>query len=153
MSERATPVIYMKPKLLLRIAAGVMLLHTIGHTFGALTWKNAPNKAVADVIQGMESNRFEFLGRQVTVAEFYEGYGIALIFVLLLISITLWLAGGNTGDRLTRRLLPWLSAFLVCFSVTEWIWFFPMPAIMSMVAALLTIGAYWGIRKPLPVAA
>jgi len=37
----------MRPKLLLRIAAGLMFLHTIGHSFGASTWKDAPNAAVA----------------------------------------------------------------------------------------------------------
>lgn len=140
----------MKPKLLLRIAAAVMVLHTIGHSIGALTWKQAPNKAVAEVIAGMENNRFGFMGRQVTVAMFYSGYGFALIVVLLLISVTLWLAGGNATDRMTRKLLPWLIGFLVCFSVIEWIYFFPMPAVMSMAAALLSAEAYRGIRQ-LPV--
>ena len=36
----------MKPKILLRIASILMLLHTAGHTMGALTWKEAPNAAV-----------------------------------------------------------------------------------------------------------
>jgi hypothetical protein len=137
----------MKPKLLLRIAAAVMLLHTIGHSMGALTWKQAPNKAIADVIRGMEDNRFDFIGRQVTLADFFQGYGIGNIFVLLLITITLWLLGGNTQDRLTRKLLPFLIVFLVCFSLTEWIYFFPMPSIMSLVAAILSLLAYRRIRQ------
>jgi hypothetical protein len=137
----------MKPKLLLRIAAAVMLLHTVGHSIGALTWKQAPNPAVADVIRGMENNRFDFLGRQVTLAEFFQGYGIGNIFVLLFITITLWLLGGNTKDRLTQQLLPFLIVFLVCFSLTEWVYFFPMPSIMSMVAAILSLLAYRRIRQ------
>ena len=137
----------MKPKLLLRIAAVVMLLHTIGHSIGALTWKKAPDKAVADVIAGMENNRFAFVGKQVTLADFYSGFAIALIFVLLLITVVLWLAGGNVADRMTRRLLPWLIGFLVCFSVIEWIYFFPMPSIMSMVAAILAAIAYGKSRR------
>ena len=133
----------MKPKLLLRLAAAVMFLHTIGHSFGALGWNKAPNSAVADVIQGMENNHFAFMGRQVTIAGFYQGYGIALIGVLLLISIVLWTMGGEFERRTTARLLPWMVVFLVFFSVTEWIYFFPLAAIMSMLAALLSAMA-WG---------
>jgi hypothetical protein len=128
-----------------------MLLHTMGHSFGAFTWNQAPNKAVADVIQGMGSNRFPFLGWQVTLAGFYQGYGYSLIFVLLLISITLWLAGGNPTDRMTRRLLTFMVAFLVSFSICEWIWFFPMASILSMLAAILSLLAYRRIAQ-LPVA-
>lgn len=127
----------MKPKLLLRIAAAVMFLHTIGHTFGALTWKKAPAPAVANVIREMENNHFEFMGRQVTIAGFYEGYGISMIGVLLLISLVLWTMGGDVQSRSTARLLPAMVVFLVFFSVTEWIYFFPLASVMSMVAALL----------------
>jgi|SRR6185437_6262222 len=141
----------MKPKLLLRIASAVMLLHAVGHTFGALTWNKAPNEAVADVIRGMVANSFEFMGRRVTLASFYSGYGIALIFVLLLITVLLWLFGGNTADRMTRQALPFVIVFLGCFSVTEWIYFFPTASIMSMVAAVLALLGYVRLRR-LPVA-
>jgi len=33
----------MKPKLLLRIASIIMLLHDAGHTYGHLTWKQTPD--------------------------------------------------------------------------------------------------------------
>jgi hypothetical protein len=132
----------MKPKFLLRLAAVVMLLHTIGHTFGALTWKHAPNNDIAGVIQAMEGNRFEFMGRHVTIAEFYQGYGIAMIFVLVLITVALWLSGEYVKDSMTQKLLPWMIGFLVCFSVTEAIYFFPLAAVMSLIAAILSLIAY-----------
>ena len=65
----------MKAKLLLRIAAAMMLLHTIGHTMGTLTWKQAPNNAVAQVVSGMQNNHFDFMGRSSSLAGFYEGFG------------------------------------------------------------------------------
>lgn len=119
-----------------------MFLHTIGHTIGALTWKQAPNNDIAGVIQGMVSNRFEFMGRHVTIAEFYQGYGIANIFVLLLITVILWLSGEYSKDVMTQKLLPWMIGFLICFSVTEAIYFFPLAAVMSMVSAILSLIAY-----------
>ena len=81
----------MNPKILLRIAAVLMFLHTIGHSFGALNWKNAPDTAVGNLINSMQTTHFEFMGRSATLAGFYEGYGLTMIFVLLLISVVLWL--------------------------------------------------------------
>ncbi|MDB4923306.1 hypothetical protein [Mucilaginibacter sp.] len=78
-------------KIALRIAAVLILLHTLGHTMGALTWKNAPNVRVAAVVTGMENEHFDFMGRSLTLASFFNGYGFIMIGVLLLISILLWL--------------------------------------------------------------
>src|SRR5947209_1836390 len=102
----------MKQKISLRIAAGLMLLHTIGHTFGALSWKNAPNEAIRRIITSMQTNAFDFMGRSVTLAHFYEGYGVILIFVLLFISVLLWLLSNETENRLAQRLLIPLTVFL-----------------------------------------
>ncbi len=137
----------MKPKLLLRIASIIMLLHTLGHTMGALTWDQAPNKPIANVLQGMKSDHFDFFGRQVSLAMFYQGYGYGMIGVLLLIVVVLWLSANNITDIMTQKLLPWLIAFLAFFAIDEWIWFFPMPAIMSSVAAVLVFVGYLGSRR------
>jgi hypothetical protein len=137
----------MKPKLLLRLASVVMLLHTIGHTIGALTWDKAPNPALATVIQGMKNEHFAFFGRQVTLGMFFQGYGYAQIGVLLLIVVTLLLCANNITDKLTQKLLPYLIAYLLFFAIIEWIYFFPMPATMSSVAAFLTMLGYRGSVK------
>ena len=137
----------MKPKLLLRLASVVMLLHTIGHTMGAITWDEAPNKALANVIQGMKSEYFDFFGRQVSLGMFFQGYGYSMICVLLLIVIILLLCANHIADAMTQKLLPFLVAFLSLFAVIEWIWFFPMPAAMSSVAALLTFLGYFKSRR------
>ncbi len=137
----------MKPKLLLRLASLVMLLHTIGHTMGALTWDQAPNTALANVIRGMKSEHFDFFGRQVSLGMFFQGYGYSMICVLLLIVATLWISARNPIDTMTQQLLPYLITFLALFAVIEWIYFFPMPAAMSSVAAVLTFLGWWGSKK------
>ncbi|MGF7079373.1 LIC_13387 family protein [Mucilaginibacter sp. UYCu711] len=81
----------MKAKILLRIGSVIMLLHTLGHTMGALTWKEAPNAAVKQVVDGMLNNRFDFMGRSASIGDFYTGYGYTMIGVLLLIAVLLWL--------------------------------------------------------------
>lgn len=140
----------MKNKLLLRIASVVMLLHTIGHSFGAFTWKEAPNSTVAGVIQGMDNTHFDFFGRQVTLGLFFQGYGVEMIAVYLFITLLLWLSGTYLQDKMTRKLLPLLMALLLFFAAAEWVYFFALPAALTTVAALLTIVAYPRTATPKP---
>jgi hypothetical protein len=128
----------MNPKILLRIAAVLMFLHTIGHSFGALNWKNAPDATVGRVINSMQTTRFEFMGRSVTLAGFYEGYGLTMIFVLLLISVVLWLLSNATVVDLSARLLPLFAVFLLFLGIIEYIYFFPFAASFSLLAAVCT---------------
>src|ERR1700754_557316 len=80
----------MKPKMILRIASISMLLHTIGHTIGAMTWKKDPDPAMQQVVDNMISHKFIFLGALRSIGDFYEGYGVTMIVVLLLMAVLLW---------------------------------------------------------------
>ncbi|QKJ32332.1 hypothetical protein HQ865_22075 [Mucilaginibacter mali] len=131
----------MKPKLLLRIAAILMLLHTLGHSVGALTWTQAPNAAMAAVIGAMQSTHFDFSGKSVTLGAFFSGYGITMIFVLLFISVLLWLLSNETANKLCIRLLAPLTALLLAMAVTEYIYFFPVPAVLTALAGVCTLWA------------
>lgn len=122
----------MQPKLFLRIAAAIMLLHTIGHTFGALASQQAPNTRVAEVIAGMNREHFPFQGRSVTLASFFNGYGIIMIFVLLLISIQLWML--STSPVKNQRVA--MGLFLLVLAVSEYIYFFPMAAFFTLAASI-----------------
>lgn len=125
----------MRPKLLLRIAAVIMLLHTAGHSVGALTWTQAPNVRVAAVIAGMQRERFDFMGRSSTIAMLYNGYGIIMIFVLLLVSILLWLLSGNP----VKSMILALGLFLLLTAISEFIYFFPLAADMTFLASVSTL--------------
>jgi hypothetical protein len=129
----------MKPKIFLRIASVLMLLHTVGHTLGALSWRKAPNAAVQKVITAMESNRFQFMGRSASLADFYSGYGIIMIGVLLLITVLLWLGSDETDVRSFRKVQTLLTAFLVFLAVIEYIYFFPFAAAFSLLAGICTL--------------
>jgi hypothetical protein len=133
----------MKAKLLLRIACGMMLLHTIGHTMGAMSWKNAPNPAIARVISGMQSNHFDFMGRTTSLASFYAGYGYIMVGVLLLITVLLW----QLSSAPARGMLLVLGSFLIFMAIMEYIYFFPMPAAFSLLAGLGTLAAAYQVSK------
>lgn len=108
-------------KIALRIAAVLMLLHTLGHTIGALTWKKAPNSRVVIVINGMQTEHFDFMGHPVSLGSYFDGYGFTLIGVLLFISVQLWLLS-NTPVRPMIGLLGFLLLFV---GIIELIYFFP----------------------------
>ncbi|MDB5144602.1 MAG: hypothetical protein JWQ66_3315 [Mucilaginibacter sp.] len=128
----------MKAKLLLRIASILMLLHTAGHTIGALTWKEAPNARVATVVAGMQNEHFVFMGKSLTLASFFDGYGFGMIGVLLLVSMLLWIL----SEEPVRRILLVLGLFLIFLGVNELIYFFPFAAAFSLLAGICTLIAY-----------
>ena len=124
----------MKPKLLLRIAAALMLVHTVGHTFGTIGWKKAPNAEVGNVINGMENVHFKFMGRLSTIGDFYEGFCVSMILILLLMVVLLWLL----STRIQYPIVAALAVFLLLLAVTEYIYFFPFAATVSLLAGLCT---------------
>jgi len=128
----------MKTKLLLRIAAVLMLLHTAGHTMGALSWKEAPNARIAAVVNGMQNEHFNFMGRSLTLASFYDGYGFSMIGVFLLISTLLWMLSTEP----IGRMISVMGLFLLFLGVMELIYFFPFAAAFSLLAGLSTLVAY-----------
>jgi len=132
----------MKAKILLRVAATLVLLHTVGHTLGALTWKEAPNAAIKQVVEGMLNNRFDFFGKSVSIGDFYAGYGYSMIGVLLLVSILLWLLSTEPN----RRMVLVMGVFLLFLATIEFIFFFPLPAVLSLVAGVATLLAFGRIK-------
>lgn len=110
----------MKAKILLRVAAILMLLHTAGHTVGALTWKEAPNARVATVISGMQNEHFDFMGRSVSLGSFFDGYGLTNIGVLFLLTLLLWLLSTEPN----RKFILLIGLFLLFMGIIELIIFF-----------------------------
>jgi hypothetical protein len=139
----------MSSKLLLRIAATMMLLHTIGHSIGALTWKAPPNPAVGQVIKGMEDNHFDFMGKSASLAAFFEGYGFMTILVLISVSLILWFISAEGKSPFTIKLITVLTIFLLGIGTIEFIYFFPLPGILSTIAGICTLAA--GFRMKVTV--
>lgn len=129
----------MKPKLLLRAASIVMLLHDAGHTLGALTWKQATDPAKIEVIKQMTDNKFPFMGANRSMGEFYDGYGFACTLALLLIAIILWLVSNVTeGNKdFCKKITLTVSIILLAWGIDELIFFFPFAAAFSLIASVL----------------
>jgi len=134
----------MKRNLLIRIAAVLMLLHTVGHSFGVFGSKPA-TPAVARILQDMDQNHFAFMGRSASLGIFFHGYGMVLILVLLFSSIVLWWLAPQTGSELGSRLLLLSFLYLAALAFLEIIYRFPafltIPAAACLLIAML-------IRQP-----
>ena len=127
----------MKSKLLLRIAAIIMLLHGAFHTMGVATWQQPGGDIPSQVVQTMQDIQFNFMGKDAsTMAEFYSGFGYCGTIFLLFIAALLWIVSG-WKDRSVTKIL-WITGFaIVLLAVDEIIYFFPMAVAFCLVSAAL----------------
>ena len=133
----------MSPQILLRIAALLMLLHAIGHSFGMAGWRKTTDPKKLEVINQMTENKFPFMGQLRSMANYYEGFGHAATISILLIVALLWLISGETanGGTLGVKILWPVAIFCLLLGIDELIYFFPMAAAFSILSGILTLVA------------
>jgi hypothetical protein len=139
----------MNAKVLLRIAAGLILVHLLGHGVGHLSWDQPEDPKMMDVVTVMKSYKGEFMGAVKSMADYYNGYSI-LIFGLYAMSIALlWLTSGFIREQpsIARKILYPLGIAYLFFGIVEFIFFFPFAAGMSFFAGLLTILSIVAVKK------
>jgi len=139
----------MSTKILLRIAAVLLLLHGIGHTFGVASWKD-PNgdiaKQIPEVVRLMQSEGVSFMGINSTMARFYDGFGYCGTIFLLFLSVLLWVLSCRTDKSIIKILWVTCGA-IVALAVLEMIYFFPMAWMFCLISAALIITSIYLIQK------
>lgn len=134
-------------KLGLRVAAGCMLFFAAGHSVGHITRDVTRDAEVARTIDLMRITKRDMFGQMRSFDENYEGMSINLIVVLLALTVILWILGRYTKDypKVVKSLL-WPIAFVIAgFSVTAWLFFFPLPAITCLVALLIVVWVWFSL--------
>ena len=127
----------MSTKILIRIAAAIMLLHSFGHTFGLLTWQDPNGDIPYDVVQKMQTVQFSFMGKDgSTMADFYSGASYCGTLLLLLIAVLLWTLS-DRNDKSAIKQLWIISTAIVFLGIIELIYFFPFAVSFCVVAAVL----------------
>jgi len=130
----------MKRSHLIRIAAALMFLHTVGHSFGVFGSK-APNPTIARIEQDMAQNFFPFMGRAASLGIFFQGYGVIIILVLLFTSVVIWWLANQTESELGSKLLLLSFLYLSVLAFMEVVYRFPffltVPAAICLLIALL----------------
>lgn len=136
----------MNPKILLRTASVIMLLHVIGHTIGHSGWKKAPDPEKQEVITHMTGKSFAFMGAERSMGDYYDGYGYASTLAMLLVIALLWVLSGETSPLAQKGVLL-VTIFLFGWGVDELIYFFPMAAGFSLVSGLFALISFFQLRK------
>ena len=129
----------MKATLLLKIASGIMFLHTIGHTFGTLNWKKTDDPIKKQVINEMTSHKFPFMGANKGFTDTMDGYGFAMILALLFITAVLWIASNNLQDNSVRPTLIFLCFILLLLGIIELKYFFLFAALFTLLSMILIL--------------
>jgi hypothetical protein len=128
----------MKPKLLLRIAAILILIHGVLHTMGFNQWKQDPDPAKHEVIKQMTGQKFPFMGTSRNMGEYYDGFGYASSIALFLIAMLLWIVSGelSANPSLAKKVIVVISFALLAWGIDESIYFFPFAVGLTLVASI-----------------
>ena len=139
----------MKPKILLRIAAILIFIHSVLHTFGFNTWREGPDPVYKAIVDGMTGHKFPFMGAIRSLGDFYEGFGYASSIALFLIAIILWFVSDETNRsaNLAKKIIYAVGIALVAWGIDELIYFFPFAAAITLTAAILTLLSGFVMRK------
>ena len=140
----------MKAKPILRAAAILIFLHSIGHTMAVLTWKDDPDPKKIEVIKQMTKNKFPFMGTSRSMGEYFEGFGIHGTLSLLLITLILWYVSDvrETNKNFNRKIILTVSIILLAWGISELIYFFPFAASFSLISSLLGFYSLVLLNKP-----
>jgi hypothetical protein len=124
-------------KILLRSSAILMLVHALMHTMGHMNWKNPTDPVLRGVVGEMISHPIPFMGVVQSYGQYFEGYGYACSVALLLMGIIFWIvsAPARQNDALVKRIVFVTSCALLAWAVVEQIYFFPLAAIITFLAA------------------
>jgi hypothetical protein len=131
-------------KILLRIAAALMLIHGLGHTIGHSGWKKSTDPVQQGVINQMTGPKFPFMGVTRSMGEYFDGYGYACSIGILLFTLALWFTSGELygSPGLAKKMMLTMSVCLLAWGIDEVIFFFPFAAGISLLACACTFGAF-----------
>jgi hypothetical protein len=140
----------MSAKLILRIAAGLVLFFLAGHTYGHLTWKTAhPEPGAQAMFKAMEDYKFTIGTQLRSEDEFFDGMSLNLSVALVAFLILIWMLSNIANEMpkaCTMMLWPVLIA-MAGFTYTGFVYFFYAPAITCLIVSILIIAAMLRLRK------
>lgn len=139
----------MKTKLLVRIAAGLLLFFALGHSIGHFTRHDVTDSKAQEVLKAMTDNKFNMFGQMRSYDENYTGMSLNLIITLIVLATMLCILSNYTTHQphLTKNLLIPIIVCTVGFSLTGFFFFFPIPAFTCLTASALLILATIRLTK------
>ena len=138
----------MKASLFYRIAAVLLLLFAVGHTFGFR--QSDPGWGAGTLLVSMKSIHFTVQGFDRTYWDFFSGAGFSVAIFYVFAAILAWqLAGLPAATLVLMRCILW--AFPLCFAaicVVSWRYLFALPiAFSTVITVCLTAAAFLSARQ------
>src|SRR5688500_7043460 len=126
----------MNPTLLYRVASGLLVFFGVTHTIGLLS-DSDNGVALGAVVGAMKSVRFETMGTERVLWDFYLGFGLLLTVYLLGSAVWSWTLGSVVRQSPGAvRALAWPFALChVAVAVLCWTNFFIAPALTATLIA------------------
>jgi hypothetical protein len=137
----------MKPSLLYRIAAGLLVLFAAAHTAGFR--QSDPAWGADAVIASMQSVHFAVQGFSRSYWDFYVGAGLSVGVFFLFAGVLAWQLGRLPATTLASMpVVTW--AFALCFAAVtavSWRYLFILPVIFAGIITLCLAAAAWRSGK------
>lgn len=133
----------MKAFRLYRIAAVLLLLFAVSHTFGFRL--SDPTWGIDALLNSMRSIRFDVQGFQRTYWDFFVGAGFAVGVWYLFAAILAWQLGGlpiATLGLMRGTLWAFALAF-AAITIVSWRYLFIVPVVFSIVITACLMAAAW----------
>lgn len=136
----------MKTTLLLRIAAVISLLFTLGHTIGGLKkWSPMGDNAV---LQAMTAVHFNMMGVNRSYLDFYMGLGWSISVAMLMQTVLLWQMASlsRTNPTSVRPMIAVIALAALANGIIAWSFILPVPALFS-IALLIPLAAAFVVAR------
>ncbi len=138
----------MNPSLLLKIGAIILLLYATGHTLGAVIFYRPHTPEETAVIDSMKSYHVPMkAGSNRTLWDFYYGFGLAVGILNYVLAGFAWVLAAQAARNVPGAGLLALILALGCLAQTylSWRYFFLIPLVMSLAAALVFAAAWFAL--------
>ncbi len=133
----------MKASVFYRIAAVLLLLTAVAHTYGFR--QTDPQWGVDALVTSMRSMHFDVQGFNRSYWDFFMAAGLSVGVFYLFAAILAWQLAGLPADTLARlRVTAW--AFAACFATitaVAWTYLFTPPIVLSGLISVCLIAAAW----------
>jgi hypothetical protein len=126
----------------LRIACGISLLFTLGHTMGGLQrWSPMGDN---EVLRQMTAVRFDTMGVSRSYVDFFMGFGWSISIAMALETVLLWQLASlaRTNAPGVRPMIAVFAVATLASGVIAWRFIFLVPALFSAALVIALVAAY-----------
>ncbi len=139
----------MKPKILLRIAALLVLLIVIGQAIGHFNGKAILNPVDKKLIGQMNQQQFNVHGSLRRWGDFYEGFSLDVSLVLIVFTVVFSMLS-HIAKKHPKVCLHLLWPYLICFAgftLSSLCYLFIIPGIANLIICVLVIWSMVQLHK------